>query len=145
MRRTILCQSHSKIPLLQKSLISTSKTENARNRISLRQKDAPFNGESAQHTFVDGLWRETQKVRRPSFCSYTMSSSQVSSDTMLDFIIQASIMILGSLTERITCTAIKHKRQEIQRILLWETIKEKTPQLPQRQNKHQKQNPKIQR
>ena len=25
------------------------------------------------------------------------------------FIIQASIMILGSLTKRITCTAIKHK------------------------------------
>ena len=54
------------------------------------------------------------------------------------FIIQASIMILGSLTERITCTAIKHKRQETQRIFLRETIKEKTPQLPPRQNQHQK-------
>ena len=46
------------------------------------------------------------------------------------FIIQSSIMILGSLTERITCTTIKHKRQETQRIFLRETIKEKTPQLP---------------
>ena len=31
------------------------------------------------------LWRETQKVRIPRFYSCTMSSSQVSSDTMLDF------------------------------------------------------------
>ena len=36
-------------------------------------------------SFADGLWRETQKVRIPSFCSCTMSSSQVSSDTMLYF------------------------------------------------------------
>ena len=41
-------------------------------------------------------------------------------------IIQASIMILGHLTERITCTVIKHKRKETQRIFLGETIKEKT-------------------
>ena len=127
MRRVILCQAHSKIPLLQKSLISTSKTENARNQIPLRQKDAPFNGESDQHNFANGLWRETKKLRISSFCSCTISSSQVSFDTMLDFIIQARIMILGSLTQRITCTAIKHKRQETQRIFLEETIKEKTP------------------
>ena len=31
------------------------------------------------------LWRETQKVRIPSFYSCTISSSQVSSDTMLVF------------------------------------------------------------
>ena len=46
--------------------------------------------------------------------------------------IQASIMILGFLTERITFTTIKHKRQETLRIFLGETIEEKTPQLPQR-------------
>ena len=34
-------------------------------------------------------------------------------------------MILGSLTERITCTTIKHKIQETQRIFLRETIKDK--------------------
>ena len=61
------------------------KTENARNRISLRQKDAPFNGQSAQHNSADGLWRETQKVGSPRFYSCTMYSSQVRSDTMLDF------------------------------------------------------------
>ena len=71
------------------------KTENNQNRILLRQKDAPFNGESSQHTFVDGLWRETQKVGSPSFCSCTMYSSQVSSDTMLDFYHLRNI-ILGS-------------------------------------------------
>ena len=38
-------------------------------------------------------------------------------------------MILGSLTERITCKTIKHKRQETQIVFLRETIKEKTPQL----------------
>ena len=42
---------------------SHQKTKNAQNRILLRQKDAPFNGESAWHTFADGLWRETQKLR----------------------------------------------------------------------------------
>ena len=61
-----------------------------------------------------------------------MSSSQVSSGSMLDFIIQDNIMILGSLIERIPCTAIKHKRQETQRIFLGETIKEKIPQIPER-------------
>ena len=36
-----------------------------------------------------------KKVRSPSFCSCTISSSQVSSDTMLDFY-HLSNMILGS-------------------------------------------------
>ena len=36
-------------------------------------------------------------------------------------------MILGSLTERITCTIIKNKRQETQRIFLGETIKGENP------------------
>ena len=81
--------------LLQKALISASKIENARNRIPVRQKDAPFNGESAQHTFVDGLWRDTQKVRIPRFYSCTVSSSQVISDTMLYFY-HLSNIILGS-------------------------------------------------
>ena len=75
-----------KIPLLQKALIFASKTENAWNRIPLRQKDVPFKEESAQHTFADGLWREKQKLRIPSFYSCTMSSSQVISDTMLYFL-----------------------------------------------------------
>ena len=39
---------------------------------------------------------------------------------------------LRILTKRITCISINHKRQETQRIFLGETIKEKTPQLPQR-------------
>ena len=43
------------------------------------------------------------------------------------FFIQDSIMILGYLTKRITCTVIKHKRKERQRIFLRETIKEKNP------------------
>ena len=47
------------------------------------------------------------------------------------FIIQASIMILGSLTKRTTCTTI-NTRDKRQRIFLGETIKEKTLQLPQR-------------
>ena len=50
-----------------KTLISRSsdrsKTENARNQILLRHKDAPFNGELAYPPFADDLWRETQKVR----------------------------------------------------------------------------------
>ena len=62
-----------------------SKTENAHNQILLREKDAPFNGELAQPPFADDLWRETQKVRIPSFWSCTMSSSQFGFDTMLDF------------------------------------------------------------
>ena len=45
--------------------------------------------------FANLLWRETQKVRIPSFYSCTVSSSQVSSDTMLDFY-HLSNMILGS-------------------------------------------------
>ena len=44
--------------------------------------------------------------------------------------------LLGSLTERITSTAIKHKRMNTV-FFLGETIKEKTLQLPQRQNQHQ--------
>ena len=36
-----------------------SKIENAWNQIMLRQKDAPFNGESSYPYFADGLWRET--------------------------------------------------------------------------------------
>ena len=62
------------------------KLKNAWNQILLRQKDVPFNGELDQTHFADDLWRETQKVRIHSFCSYTMSSSQVSSDPMLDFL-----------------------------------------------------------
>ena len=72
-----------------------AKDENAQNQILLRQKDVPFNGELAQPPFANGLWRETEKVRSPSFCSCTVSSSQVSSDTMLDFYHLDSI-ILGS-------------------------------------------------
>ena len=60
------------------------KLKNVWNRIPLQQKDAPFNGELAYHTFADGLWRETKKVRSPSFFSCT-SYSQVSSNTMLYF------------------------------------------------------------
>ena len=72
--------SFAKIPnFLQQKL------KNAQNQILLRQKDAPFNGELAQSLFVDGLWRETQKVIIPSFSNCIVSSSQVSSDTMLDF------------------------------------------------------------
>ena len=41
--------------------------------------------------------------------------------------ISTRINILGYLIERITCTTIKHKRQETQRIFLRETIKEKNP------------------
>ena len=41
------------------------------------------------------LWRETKKVRSPSFCSCRVSSSQVSSNTMLDFYHLVN-MILGS-------------------------------------------------
>ena len=85
-------------------------TENARNRIPLRQKDAPFNGELAQNTFVDGLWRETQKLRIPSFYNYTMSSSQVSSDTMLDFY-ALSNMIQDLILEN-NMHSKNHKRQE---------------------------------
>ena len=87
-----------------------SKTKKAQNLILLRQKEAPWRGESAQPYFAENMWREIQKVGSPSFRSYTVSSSQVSSDTMLYFIIQASI-ILGSLNKRIKRTAIKHKRQ----------------------------------
>ena len=61
------------------------KLKNARNRIPLRQKDAPFNGESAQPSFVDRLWRENKKVRSPRFYSCTMSSFQGGSDSMLNF------------------------------------------------------------
>ena len=61
------------------------KLKNARNQILLRQKNVPFNGELALHTFVDGLWRDTQKLRIPRFCSCTTSCSQFISDTMLDF------------------------------------------------------------
>ena len=80
--------SGSKIPLMWKTLIShnivRSKIENAQNQILLRQKDAPWRGESAQPSFAENLWREIQKVGSPSFRSCTVSSSQVSSDTMLD-------------------------------------------------------------
>ena len=71
------------------------KLKNAQNQILLQPKDAPFNGGSAQTPFADGLWRDTQKLRSSSYCSYTVSSSQVSSDTMLDFY-QLDSMILGS-------------------------------------------------
>ena len=81
--------AHSKIPLLWKSLIYGSsvgsKTKNSQNRILLRQKDAPWRGESAQPYFVENLWREIQKVGSPSSRSCKVSSSQVSSDTVLDF------------------------------------------------------------
>ena len=60
-----------------------------------RQKDAPFNGGSSQPPFSDGLWRETQKLRIPSSYSCIVSSSQVSSNTMLD-LYHLSNMILGS-------------------------------------------------
>ena len=53
------------------------------------------------------------------------------------FIIQASIVILGSLTKRITCTTINTRDKRHKEIFLRETIKEKTPQLPLRQNQHQ--------
>ena len=75
--------------------IGMSKTKNAWIQILLRQKDVPFNGELSQPPFADDLWRETQKVRSPSFYSYIISSSQVISDTMLYFY-HLGNMILGS-------------------------------------------------
>ena len=62
-----------------------SKTENTQNQILLRQKNAPQGGESAQPYFTKNIWREIQKVGVPSFYRCTMSSSQVSFDSMLDF------------------------------------------------------------
>ena len=48
--------AHSKIPLLWKTLISGSsvgsKTEKAQNQILLRQKDAPYGGDSSQPYFA---------------------------------------------------------------------------------------------
>ena len=113
------------------------KLKNARNQILLRQKDTPFNGELSYLSFADGFCRETEKLRSPSFYSCTVSCSQVSSDTMLYFYHSRQHYDIRILFERITCTTIKHKRQETQRIFLWETIKDKTPQLPQKQNEHQ--------
>ena len=69
------------------------KLKKTQNWILLRQKDAPLGGELFHLTFAENLWREIQKVGIPSSRSYTVSSSQVSSDTMLYFIIQASIML----------------------------------------------------
>ena len=113
-RSSIQAWAHSKIPLLWKALISHnnvgSKTENAQNQILLRQKDATWGGELAQTSFAENMWREIQKVGSPSSRSCTVSSSHVSSDTMLDFYHLDSI-ILGSLTEIIASTRIKHKRQ----------------------------------
>ena len=78
-------KNYTSLKALISHCIGRSKTENAQNQILLRQKDAPFNGGSTQPHFADRLWRETQKIRILSFRSYTMSFSQVSSDTMLDF------------------------------------------------------------
>ena len=71
------------------------KLKNAQNQILIQHKDAPFNGELAQPPFTDGLWRETQKLRSPRFRNCTVYSSQVSSDTMLEFY-QFDSIILGS-------------------------------------------------
>ena len=109
---------------MQKALISASKTKNARNRIPLRQKDAPFNGGLSQPPFDDDLWRETKKIRSPSFCSCTMSSSQVSSDTMLDF--YHLINMIQDLISKNNMHNNNHKRQETHRFFLGETIKQKT-------------------
>ena len=94
--------------------------------------------ESWPSLFVaDGLWRENEKVIIPSVCNCTMSSSQVSSDTMLDFYHSSQHYDLGIFNSENNMHSNKHKRQETQRIFLRETIKEKTPQLPQRYNQHQ--------
>ena len=89
---------------VKKPKFPAPKTENALNQIMLQQKDVPFIGELAQPHFADVLWRETQKLRIPSFYSYIMYSSQVSSGTMLDFY-HLSNMILGS------CLREQHAQQ----------------------------------
>ena len=52
-------------------------------------------GELIQHNFAENIWRKIHKVGSHSFCSCTMSSSQVISNTMLYFY-HLSNMILGS-------------------------------------------------